>query len=100
VVVVDGTGTVQPLATQTAANIINSNDPIWCPLGAMPGDPNCTAAESSVTDLLADLASKSGAGTIYFESTYSTNDATIDRNDPIHNLTNLTDLTIQGGWNG
>ncbi len=42
------------------------------------------------------LASKSGAGTVYFESTYSTNDATFDQTNA--NLVNLTDLTIQGGW--
>jgi len=102
VVAVDGTGTPQPLATQAAANIINSNDPIWCPviLGVqtLPGDSNCTPGESSVTDLLNDLSSKSGAGTVYFESSYSNNDATFDHTNP--NLTNLTDLTIQGGWNG
>jgi hypothetical protein len=40
----------------------------------------------------------SGAGTIYFTSSYSTNDATFDHNNP--SLSNLTDLTLQGGWNG
>ena len=99
VVVVDATGTAQPLATQAAANIIKSNDPIWCPLGTTPGDSNCTTSESTVTALLSDLASKSGAGTVYFESTYSTNnDALFDHTNS--NLSGLTDLTIQGGWNG
>jgi Right handed beta helix region len=48
--------------------------------------------------LLADLSSKSGAGTIYFESAYSTNDVLFDHTTS--NLSGLTDLTIQGGWNG
>ncbi len=52
-----------------------------------------------MTALLSDLASKSGAGTVYFESTYSTNnDALFDHTNS--NLSGLTDLTIQGGWNG
>ena len=97
VVVLDTTGTAVPLATQAAANIIKSNDPIWCPLGMTPGDSNCTNSESSVTALLADLSSKSGAGTIYFESAYSINDAMFDHTTSI---SGLTDLTIQGGWNG
>ena len=87
-----------PLATQAAANIINTSDPIWCPTGQTPGDAGCTSSETTVTALITDLGSKTGAGTVYFTSTYSTNDATFDHTNA--SLTGLTDLTIQGGWNG
>ncbi len=93
---VDGTGTIQPLASQAAAKIIAKGDPIWCPTGQKPGSPLCTPAEATVTALIGDLASKSGAGTVYFTSTYSVNDATFVQGS----MPGLTDLTIQGGWNG
>ncbi len=98
VVAVDGTGTVQPLASQAAAKIIAKGDPIWCPTGQKPGGAGCTPPEATVTQLISDLTTKSGAGTVYFTSTYSANDATFDQTNA--NLVNLTDLTIQGGWNG
>ena len=67
VVAVDGTGTVQPLASKAAAKIIAKGDPIWCPTGQKPGGAGCTAAETTVAALVSDLATKSGAGTVYFE---------------------------------
>ena len=69
---------------------------IWCPTGQKPGSARCTAAEPTVGALLGDLASKSGAGMVYFTSSYSSADATFDHTG----LARLTDLTIQGGWNG
>jgi hypothetical protein len=89
---------VEPLATQEAVQIILQNDPIWCPGAALPNDSGCTAGYATVTLLIANLGGKSGAGTIYFTSTYATNDAYLDHSNP--NLANLTDLSIQGGWNG
>src|SRR5690349_10272383 len=97
VVVVSDEG-VEPLATEAAAETILESDPIWCPTGQVPGDAGCTAPQATVTDLIANLGSATGAGTIYFTSIYSTNDATFDHTNA--NLANLTDLTIQGGWNG
>jgi len=87
VVAVDSTGTVQPLATQAAADIIATGDPIWCPSGQTPGGAGCTAAETTVAALITDLNGKTGDGTIYFTSTYSTNDATFD-----HTSTDLSGL--------
>ena len=98
IVVVDATGTAEPLATQAAADIIDTGDPIWCPSGDLPDNVNCTAGYTTVNLLIKNLGSKSGAGTVYFTSTYATNDVTFNQNNA--HLTNLTDLTIQGGWNG
>ncbi len=95
-VVLDQNGNALPLATQAAAKTVKKGDPIWCPAGQKPGGAGCTAAETTVASLITDLASESGAGTVYFESTYSTPDATFDQ----VSMPGLTDLTIQGGWNG
>ena len=100
IVVINEEGEVEPLATEEAAQIVEIVDPIWCPTGKTPGDADCTASHTTVTDLIAELvgntAKFNGAGTIYFTPTYSTDDATFDGDT----LIALTDLTIQGGWNG
>jgi hypothetical protein len=98
VIVLDEDNDVVPLAAQKAADIVAENDPMWCPSGQKPGDSGCTASYLTVTDLISNLGSKSGAGTIYFTPTYSVNDAVFDHTNV--NLSALTDLTIQGGWNG
>ncbi len=97
-IVVDENGSFLPLATLDAAEFVIENDPMWCPAGQIPGDAGCTASYTTVTALIANLGSKSGAGTIYFTPTYSVNDAVFDHINA--NLSALTDLTIQGGWNG
>ena len=106
VVVLDTTGTPEPLATQAAADIVDTSDPMWCPSGSLPGDSGCTAVGiNTVTKLIAALGTvntgsqATGAGTIYFTSSYSKNDAVFDPAIS-SNLSGLTDLTIQGGWNG
>lgn len=105
VVVVNPDGTAEPLASQAAATAILTGDPMWCPTGALPGDPTCTGSFSTFTGaggLLTALAggSYSGNGVIYVQNTYNssleTGNVVIDGNV----LTSLTDLTIQGGWDG
>lgn len=99
VVVLDSAGQQVPLSSTTATEIMAAGDPIWCPTGYLPGDTQCTSAAPSITSLIALLGSMSGAGTIYFVSSgYSLPDATLNHSDP--SLVNLTDLTVQGGWNG
>jgi len=98
VVVLDANGQPLPLASQAAADAIAASDPMWCPTGQTPGGAGCTISYPTVTQLISNLGTKSGAGTVYFTPVYSTADATFDHNDA--NLSNLTDLTIQGGWNG
>ncbi len=102
VVVLDQSGEALPLVSVEALEIVATVDPIWCP-GTQSPTPllnGCTDSYNTVTDLIANLGGKSGAGTIYFTSTYSPAipDATFDHTNA--NLANLTDLTIQGGWNG
>lgn len=96
VVVLNADGNPEPLATQAAGEITATVDPIWCPGAAQPGDPGCTDSYGTVTELIANLGTKSGAGIIYFTATYSTPDAVFDHTNV--NLDELTDLTIQGGW--
>ncbi len=98
-VIVDAEGEVVPLASVEAVEIVSKNDPIWCPDSAMPGN-GCTPAFDTVTELVGYISNPAngvtGAGTIYFTSTYNVNDFSITQRD----MPNLTDLTIQGGWNG
>jgi hypothetical protein len=104
-VVVDETGEVVPLATEAAAEIIATSDPIWCKEGANPGSSSagdCTSGWATVTELITNLTAVPGAftgnGTIFFSNTatYSTNDVILDGTV----LSGLNSLTLQGGWNG
>jgi hypothetical protein len=117
VVVLNADGTVEPLATQAAADIIHSADPMWCPgnLGDTPlGDPSCITSPISLTDLLTNMdaanaatpGTYSGAGVIYFEQNYDgtasgtgEDQVSIDQTAWGY-LDTLTDLTLQGGWDG
>jgi hypothetical protein len=79
----------------TAANSVLTN---YCPTGQTPGDPGCTFSYATITQLIAALSGMTGDGTIYFTSSYSTNDLVFDQSNT--DLSNLGALTIQGGWNG
>lgn len=70
----------------------------YCPTGQTPGDPGCTANYATAAQLITALNGVTGDGTIYFTSTYSTNDLVFDQSNA--NLSSLGALTIQGGWNG
>jgi hypothetical protein len=104
-VVVNEAGEVQPLATEAAAEIIATGDPMWCP--STPAAGGCTGSYGNFKDLIAalelDAASGSpvytGAGVIWVEKTYNGNDDFQIAFDGTK-LTQLTDLTILGGWDG
>ena len=101
VVALDATGTAVPLATQAAADIVKTGDPMWCPTGQTPGGAGCTAAETTVASVITDLGIKTAtAGTVYFTSSYSTNDATFDGSTGALSAWANYELTLQGGWNG
>jgi len=105
VVVLDATGTPVPLATQAAADIIQTGDPIWCPNGVAPiaGQGGCTGSYSNLLSLAKseELASVEGHdGTIWIEQGTDTSLASILINGIyLSNLQNFT-LTLQGGWDG
>ncbi len=110
VVVVNADGTVEPLATQDAQDIIASSDPEWCPAGVGPEDPssltNCYQG-ATITDLFTNLDGVNdggNGGTIYFLPFYSGLDSwNITPSSTVYSgvdLTGLSSITLQGGWNG
>ena len=108
-VIVNEAGEIEPLATEVAAEIIVTSDPMWCPAGATPGDGGCTSSFSTFDALIAALEADAisgspvytGSGVIWVEDSYSGNDDSQIIFDGMQ-LTNLNNnsLTIQGGWSG
>jgi len=109
VTVLDSEGETLALASQEAADVIESStyDPIWCPAGQAPtpGENGCTSSYGSFTELLTYLQSEDGntayqqAGTIYIQQgTYAGGESEINFNDYTFNNINNYDLTLQGGW--
>lgn len=114
IVVLDADGNAVSLASQEATDIILDTDPMWCPAGALPGDPGCTTnfvtVGALVTDMRnTDMANSLGStytqdGIIYFTSsvtgslnlTTGLNTVFANNYDTIKNF----NLTLQGGWNG
>ncbi len=99
VIVLNEDGQPEPMASEAAAETILTSDPMWCPTGQTPGDPGCTVGYATAAELIVALNGVTGDGTIYFMSTYSTDDLTFDQMFN-SNLSGLGALTIQGGWNG
>ncbi|MCL5428627.1 MAG: hypothetical protein M1347_02335 [Chloroflexi bacterium] len=106
IAVADETGEALPLASEAAAEILASGDPIWCPVSVAVPKPNsggCTASFTSLADLFAELTAhpKNVDGTIWIEKDYSSGvDATLDgANINLATMRNFK-LTLKGGWNG
>ncbi len=55
VVVLDENGDAIPLATQETAEIIEMTDPMWCPVGVLPGDSRCSSKFGSINQLISDM---------------------------------------------
>lgn len=114
VVVVNDEGQVEPLATVEAAEILVTSDPVWCPssVGApTPGLNGCTPGYGTMAALVTELGDTTdadtyaGAGIIWVESSYAGADNSEIIFDqavitPTFNLSALSNLTFQGGWNG
>lgn len=102
VVVLGADGQPEPLASQAAADIIVSGDPMWCPAGVLPGGAGCTASFASFTDLITELETlnQTGAGTIYIDANYDATTAGDVNTDIVfdYGAIGLTDLVFQGGW--
>lgn len=105
--IVDEAGEPLPMATEEAAEILATGDPIWCPASVKVPKPNtsgCTQSFGSLDALFSELEvhPKTVDGIIWIEKTYSdSNDATLD-GDPLGPLSTMRNfkLTLKGGWNG
>ena len=107
VVVVDEQ--VEPLATQSAANVFVVGDPIWCVEGdaPTPGAGNCTDAYPDLISLIDDIDSgvlvlPDVDGTIWITggSDISLSDISIDGTNVRFAALSDNSLTLQGGWSG
>ncbi len=104
VVVVDATGTPVPLATQTAAAIVETGDPIYCDNAATTiaaGATNCTSSYSTLADLVSYLTSNQPTtdGTIWIEQGSDTSSSAISIDGSALTTWAKNKLTLQGGWN-
>ncbi len=115
VVVLDRSGRSVPLASQKAAHIVASGDPIWCPTGVAPKNsiggcsPTFTLIGTTVSgDFLNWLKfhDPSKAGVIWIEAAYDSGSAepgihsfTFDGSADLPNMANFS-LAIMGGWSG
>jgi hypothetical protein len=101
-VILDNQGNAEPLASQEAADIVASGDPMWCPGSTPPGGVGCTTSYTTFDALITELGlgAYTGDGTIYVADGYNSGlepgDISIDGTV----LTNLGALSIQGGWDG
>jgi len=106
-VVVNEGGQPEPLASETAAEILVEGDPIWCPNGSVPiaSTGGCTPSYTTFGDLVTELRTNTtdynGNGVIWVAASYAGNDnATITFNGANANLARLGDISVLGGWSG
>ena len=105
IVVINEAGEVEPLATEEAAAIIVSGDPMWCPTGALPGDPTCTASYADLFSLIDDInnsiiAQPAADGTIWIQDGADGSGSAILIDGTTLGTWASHTLTLQGGWNG
>ncbi len=101
VVVVNDRGHKVSLASQEAAKIVATNDPLWCPTGVAPksGIGGCTLTQVSFNGgLLPLISGKTVNGTIWIESGPVSDGSSVTLAGLGSTLTHA--LTINGGWNG
>ena len=108
VVVLDENGESIPLATQEALDTILDTDPMWCPVGVLPGGAGCTQNFATINALLQNMRNNTSNyledGTIYFTAnaggSFSLTNAGSSLGNSDFNAMNDYNLTLQGGWNG
>lgn len=110
VLVLNESGSPEPLVSQAAEDILLTGDPIWCPEGVAPvaNVGGCTNSYTSFGSLLLylDTHEPTQAGVIWIAREYDSgvNDAsvssfTLDGSANYSTMKNYA-LTLQGGWNG
>jgi hypothetical protein len=104
IVVLDENGANVPMATEEAAQIVATGDPVWCPSGVLPGGTGCTTIGSytSLSALVAGIPVPTGNGVIWIEGGADPGLAvTIDggTGGNWETAANFS-LTLRGGWNG
>jgi hypothetical protein len=103
VVVLNENGQPLPLVTQEASEIIASGDPVWCPAGQAPtpGANGCSAAYSTLGDLVLGVGSSINAnGTIWITSGTTTDASAVNIDGTTFANWANNSLTLQGGWSG
>jgi hypothetical protein len=107
VVAVNKKGRAEPLATQAAAKIVDTGDPIWCPSGTapIPGIGGCTASYSNLASLIDDIngsviSQPAANGIIWINAGTDNSSSDIDINGGSLGTWANYALTLQGGWNG
>jgi hypothetical protein len=111
-IVLDADGEQVPLASEEAADILATGDPMWCPAGVAPiaGAGGCSPVSSNgsflgVNGLWAWLifADPAQAGVIWVADTYVSSSAgdglVVFNGFDFTNMPNYA-LTIKGGWTG
>jgi hypothetical protein len=114
VIVLNEEGEIVSLVTQEAADIIEVVDPMWCPVGILPGGADCTTNFSN-PQLLIDAMDDSNPATansifeqpgiIYFTATPGGSFTLIPGNangvdTADYDVLKAYNLILQGGWNG
>ena len=97
-IVLDENGQPLPLATQAAADVIVSGDPIWCPDTVdtpTSGFYGCSTNDGTLQTALTFASQQAADGTIWIQ-------ATPEDKSYIYNeyVGNTHALTLQGGWGG
>ena len=108
IVVLDENGEAVSLVEQEAADIMMEEDPMWCPVGVLPGGVGCSANYANISALILNMRNNTSAyeadGVIYFTANSGgslelTNNFSSLRNAGFNALSSYN-LTLQGGWNG
>lgn len=106
IIVVNEAGEPLSLASEEAADVLATGDPIWCPAGVTPpllGGGVCSPPFGSLAALEAWLYANDPFitvnGVIWIEKTYAAASGLDLDGDFLPNMSTKT-LTIKGGWNG
>ncbi len=103
VVVVNDRGHKVSLASQEAAKVVATSDPIWCPTGITPGGASCSSSFTSLSLLVSGFV-PTGNGVIWIQqgADPSATAIVIDGTPVTGNWKTAAgfSLTLQGGWNG